>query len=261
MRGSNNRQTVSSTARWNLAQSDSASAGAQKKPLKNRQTGQGSNIIQLKRALASAELHFAQTADPRTKQNIAHGIELLRAQIARVSGVDYSGVDLNSVPESATGYVFAGYVQSDSDFGSSAVAKAGVDQSPISPFAQFQLFGTLRQKISKVAPPTNATPAGSPVYPGAPQTRSNVLRTPNNPEGSVFPTGVPGSIEGYHPQQDTRDSELSSGRWYRQDDPATHANVHTGRGHVVSPQIARGKHGQYKGGFVFTPDNNLGGNV
>lgn len=254
MRSQPNRQTVSTTARWNMAQSDPASPGAQKKPLKNQQTGQGTNVLQLKRALAVAELHLSQTSDPALVTNLTHGITLLRAQIARASGVDYTDVDVTSVPEQSTGYHFAGFVDPPA-FGGDAIDKAGVDQTPISPYAQFQLFGTLRQKITKVDPHKTVTPAGHPVWPGEPQNRSNVIRNVDNPKGSVFPTGVPGSLEGYHPQADTRDNDFASGRWYRQDDPATHINVHIGNGVVPSAQgVARGKHGQYVGGYSFQFD-------
>jgi hypothetical protein len=251
MRTQSNRQTVSSTARWNLVQSDPASPGAQKRPLANEQTGKGSNLLQLQRALASAELHLSQTYDPRLQQNIAHGITVLKAQMARITGVDVTHFDVHSVPDSPTGYQFAGFVDA-TETESVAVASDATMQSPISSFAQFQLAGTLRQKISNVSPPANATPAGSLKHPGVnPLDRSNVMRTPNNPDGSAFPTGTPGSHVGFHPQSDNRNNEYR-GAFYRQDDPSLHINVHTGRGVVPSAQkVARGKHGQYRGGYKY----------
>jgi hypothetical protein len=252
MRNSDNRQTVSSTSRWNLVQSDPSSPGAQKKPLKNQQTGQGSNIDSLRRALAKAELHESSTIDPSLLPNIRHGITLLKAQIARISGVDYTGIDVNEIHDSSTGYHYAGKIDAKSDFESTARMSDAVDQTPISSFAQFQLFGTLRQKITKVDPPKNATPAGSLMWPGPPDSRSNVIRNLDNPNGSVFPVNEPGDNSGIPVVQDTRDQDYS-GAWYHQDDPGTHLRVYSGNGVIPSKQdIARGKHGQYLAGYSFT---------
>lgn len=256
MRTSANRQTVSTTARWNMAQSDAASPGAQKRPMKNQQTGKGSNLDQLQRALATATLHREQTTDPRLIQNLDHGILLLKAQIARITGVDYTGIDVNTVPDSITGYEFAGFPDGD-DSNSTAINKPAVEQSPISSFAQFQLFGTLRQKITKVSPPSNATPAGFPVHPGIdPRSRSNQLRNVDNPEGSAFQYASDSSK--LQVEQDTRDKDYK-GSWYRQDDPSLHIRVHTGRGIVTSASPVRGKHGQHRGGYHYIPEIPQGG--
>lgn len=254
MRGSANRQIVSSTARWNLVQSDAGSVGAQKRPVKNQQTGQGSNLKQLQRSLASAEQHLQQTYDPRLYQNIKHGIDLLRAQIARITGVDTGGIDLNSVPSSITDYVFAGSNDGD-PWHSTAQINPGIEQSPISPTAQFQLYGTLRQKITKVSPPKNATPGGSLKHENDPRLRSNVIRTPNNPNGSTFPTGdVSHPTRGMVVEKDTRDDQYK-GRYYLQGfTPGTHnldLLYSAQAGVSTSDQPARGKHGQYKGGYRF----------
>lgn len=259
MRVSANRQTVSTTARWNMVQSRPDSPGAQKKPLLNRQTGKGSNIKQLQRSLAAAELHLSQTSDPRTVQNMLHGITLLKAQIAGLTGVDQSHFDVYSVKEGSTGYQFAGFVEGG-DFDSVAIAQAGVDQSIISPTAQYALLGTLRQKITKVSPPQNATPGGSLKGTIDPASRSNVIRTPSNPKGSTFPTGVPGSTVGFHPTADTRDVEHASGKWYMQGfTPGTHTlATQKGRGVITAPQPGRGKHGQYYGGYVYQPEPGTG---
>lgn len=253
MRTSANRQTVSTTARWNMAQSDPASGGAQKRPFLNRQTGQGSNIDQLQRALAVAQQHLESTSDPRLVQNLSHGILLLQAQIARISGVDYSSLDLNEVHDCSTGYVYSGSLTA-SEIEGTAPNVDGVDQSPISTFAQYQLWGTLRQKITKVSPPTGVTPAGSLVAETDPNKRSNVIRTPNNPKGSTFPTGEPGSVRGFVPHKDTRDTDYT-GRFYLQGfTPDTHnLNIVSDAqaGVVTSAQPARGKHGQYLGGYAW----------
>jgi len=235
-----------------MGQSAPSSPGAQKKPLLNRQTGQGSNIETLKRALAIAEAHLAQTSNPTTIQNIRHGVDLTKAQIARISGVDHKSFDLNSVPDSSTGYVFAGF-REGTDFDGVAVSQAGVDQSPISPFAQYQLFGTLRQKITKVAPPKNATPAGSVPHPGLnPRERSNTIKTPNNPNGSGFDYGNPNTFyAGIEVHGDNRNGEYIGRPYIQGFTPNTHNLdlLNSSNGIVTSAQVGRGKHGQYKSGY------------
>jgi hypothetical protein len=253
MRGSPNRQTISSTARWNYGQSaPGISPGAQKAPLKNQQTGQGTNLAQLQLALAKAQEHLKQVSDPRLVQNISHGIDLLKAQIARANGIDdYMQQDLNSVRDSSTGFEFAGLVDG-SDFESAAIVKSPYDQSLISPYAAYQLAGTLRQKITNVAPPSNATPGGSLKW-QAPQDRSNVIRTPNNPGGSTFEVGTPGIPTG-HAVADHRNTDYS-GNWYRQDDPSTHINVLLAKGTGGDrSRTGRGKQGQYYGGYQWSQD-------
>lgn len=254
MRNSSNRQQVSSTSRWNLVQSAPDSPGAQKHRFKNQQTGKGTNIEGLKRALTVAELHLAQTTDPRLYQNIQHGILLIKAQLARAVGNDHNSLDLNSVPDSITGYHFAGFIDGG-DFESTVIASSPTDQSPISTFAQFQLWGTLRQKITKVAPPVNATVAGSLRTNGLdPLERSNVIRTPNNPTGSGFPTGIPGSHAEMHTVHDHRDKEYIGQSYMQGFTKGTHNlemiyNAQAGISTSDAPE--RGKHGQFRHGYTF----------
>ena len=265
MRGIPNRQQISSTARWNYVQSDPASVGAQKQPVINSQTGQGTNIETLKRALASAELALQQTNDPRTIQNIQKGINALKANLIRALGGDHHTlIDLNTITENVTGYEFAGADPSvTGDLNSTFVERDQLDQSTLSPFAAFQLFGTLRQKITKVGLPLSGgttSPGGFQKYIENPQERSNVIRTLSNPQGSTFQTGMH-DFRDFNPTQagtkhadDTRDTDYQGTLYLQGFTPGTHSlNTYTGRGVVPADQPARGYSGRYNGGYQFNP--------
>jgi len=253
MRGEDNRQTVSSTARWNYGQSAPDSPGAQKRPLIQHNTGKGSNLDSLRRSLARAEAHRSEISDPRLVTNLDHGIELLKAQIASITGVATSGFDLKTVPGVSTDYEFAGFHSEDQkELQGVAVAKSAYEQTVISSFAQYQLAGTLRQKITKVKPPTNVTPGGSLKW-MPPSERSNVVQTSDNPEGDVFPIGVPGDGV-YRVVDDTRDFDYTGNLYMQGFTRNTHENVRLNNGNTTTRgnrDVARGKHGQHLAKYSF----------
>jgi hypothetical protein len=254
MRGSPNRQTVSTTARWNLGQSSPGfSPGAQKQKLTNRRTGQGSNLVTLKRNLAKAEEHLSQVCDPGLRASLIQGILLLREQMIRTVGGDPSGIDHAPIPDISTGYTFVNYAQfqsdTSSDFTSTAQLQPSVDQQPISPFAQFVLFGTLRQKISKVPTPQDgATPGGSLKFYDR-GSNSNVVRNLDNPTGHTFPSGTPGRFDGMRVEYDSRMAGKKGSGSYIQGYtiPDSQRKKPLGRGILTSLITARNWHGKIKG--------------
>jgi hypothetical protein len=182
----NLKQKISTTALANFQQSKKGfSAGAGHARMRNRETGFGTNKIQIQRSLLRVNAQLQTTVDPGLRVQLLNAQAHLQNQLLRSTGAGTGGQDGSPVPHVTTGYTWDGGVVEP------------YDASVISPFAAFQLTGTRRMDAVQLPPsPNRATPGGFPAYPGGSWGGEKPrIKTVNNPEGSqIGQTSQPGDI-------------------------------------------------------------------
>lgn len=232
-----NAQPISSTAQANYDQIDPNQEGAGHTAFTHNITGAGTNQLQIKRALAKIEAQLKMTVDPGLTISLENAANMLRSQLTRSSLGTANGLGPDrTVPNNTGQYRFSGPYDEGS--------VSGQEQTKISTFAGFQLFGTLRQKVTKVPQHRYIEEAGS--VPGVTDNEKRAylaFRNPGNPDGQVFHYGDPPDVATHLPSHGVRrGTPYAPGRTHHKQS----STGPVGRGHAPSHQASRGYSGQVK---------------